>query len=82
MILNSLLTETQKSKIKDLEILNPNIEKEYKNDKESRLDIKAKLDNENLVNIEVQIQYEKNIDKRTLYYWSKIYSQQLNTGSA
>jgi len=80
--LNSLLAETQKSKIKDLEILNPNIEKEYKNDKESRLDIKAKLDNENLVNIEVQIQYDKNIDKRTLYYWSKIYSQQLNTGSA
>ena len=45
--------------------------------KGSRLDIAARLDGE-LVNLEVQIRHEPGYLKRTLYYWSLLYSTSLD----
>jgi len=78
--LNSLEVEAQKEKIVDLRIVSNANEKRFKRDKSSSMDIKAMLDNGNYVNIEVQILPFENMPQRSLYYWSKIYSDQLKQG--
>ncbi len=48
--------------------------------KVSILDIKAKMNDKTQVNIEVQVVKQDFINKRSLYYWSKMYSNQLKVG--
>ena len=43
-------------------------------DKVGILDIRAKIDNEINCNIEIQVVDRKNIEKRILFYWSKMYN--------
>ncbi len=62
-------------KLKDTDINKDSIE-----DKFSRLDVKAITSNGEHINVEIQLKNEYNMIKRTLYYWSKIYSEQLNEG--
>lgn len=66
--------------IKTVEIKNTDIEKEFSDAKFSRLDVKAKTDKGELINIEIQIKNEHNMKERSLYYWSKIFSEQMLTG--
>ncbi|WP_283705000.1 Rpn family recombination-promoting nuclease/putative transposase [Clostridium perfringens] len=66
------------SPIQDVKILNNDLDKEHNNDKFSRLDIKAKTNNGELINIEIQVKNEYNMIQRTLYYWSRIYTDQLS----
>jgi predicted transposase/invertase (TIGR01784 family) len=49
-------------------------------DKLGILDIRAKTAKGEQLNIEVQLVNQYNMDKRTLFYWSKIYSEQLREG--
>jgi len=66
--------------IVNLEIKNPYNEKSFKQDKLSILDIKALGANKNWYLIEMQMLRHEFFDSRALYYWSKVYSEQLNTG--
>ncbi|MGU8157504.1 Rpn family recombination-promoting nuclease/putative transposase, partial [Clostridium perfringens] len=43
----------------------------------SRLDVKATTSNKEHINIEIQVKNEYNMIQRTLYYWSKMYSEQI-----
>lgn len=43
-------------------------------DKVGILDIKAKIDNKINCDIEMQVVDRKNIEKRILFYWSKMYN--------
>ena len=63
--------------IQEVEIKNNDIDKEYIEDKFSRLDIKATTNNKEHINIEIQVKNEYNMIQRTLYYWSKMYSEQI-----
>lgn len=63
--------------IKEVEIKNNDIDKEFIEDKFSRLDIKAITSNKEHINIEIQVKNEYNMIQRTLYYWSKMYSEQI-----
>ncbi|MGL6105069.1 Rpn family recombination-promoting nuclease/putative transposase [Romboutsia sp.] len=63
--------------ITSVEILNTDVEKEFLDDKFSRLDIRAKTNKNHIVNIEIQVKNEYNIIKRSLYYWSKLYTNQM-----
>ena len=74
--LNAVLK--QKNKIVEVEIKNSDIEKAYIEDKFSRLDVKAKTNNKEIINIEIQLKNEYNMIQRSLYYWSKLYEDQLN----
>ncbi len=56
------------------------INKDSIKDKFSRLDVKAITSNGEHINIEIQLKNEHNMVKRSLYYWSKLYSEQLNEG--
>ena len=81
-ILISFLNATLKPKdlITSVEIKNTDLNKGYIEDKFSRLDVKATTSNEEIFNIEIQLKNEYNMIKRSLYYWSKLYSEQLNEG--
>jgi predicted transposase/invertase (TIGR01784 family) len=65
--------------VADLTILNPYNAKSFRNDKLSILDIKAKGMDGKRFNIEIQISDEADYDKRALYYWAKLYTEQLKT---
>ena len=59
------------------QLLNPYNAKNFKKDKLSILDIKAKGMDGKRFNIEIQISDEADYNKRALYYWAKLYTEQL-----
>ena len=79
-ILISFLNATlkPKKKIVNVDIMKTDIEKQYLDDKYSRLDVKATTSNNEIINIEIQLKNENNMVKRSLYYLSKMYEEQLN----
>ena len=79
-ILISFLNATlkPKKKIVSVDINKTDIEKQYIEDKYSRLDVKATTSNDEIINIEIQLKNENNMIKRSLYYLSKMYEEQLN----
>lgn len=66
--------------ISNVEIRNSDLEKEFLDDKFSRLDIKARTNKNEIINIEIQLKNEYNMIKRSLYYWSKMFEGQLTEG--
>ena len=81
-ILISFLNAVLKPKkpIVSVEIKNSDLEKEYIEDNFSRLDVKALTSNKEIINIEIQLKNEYNMIQRSLYYWSKLYEEQLSEG--
>ena len=81
-ILISFLNAVLKPKkpIVSVEIKNSDLEKENIEDKFSRLDVKALTSNKEIINIEIQLKNEYNMIQRSLYYWSKLYEEQLSEG--
>lgn len=69
-----------KNNITDVEIKNTDIDKSYIEDKFSRLDVKAATSKNEIINIEIQLKNEYNMIQRSLYYWSKLYEEQLEEG--
>ena len=76
--LNSVLKP--KNLISKVEIKNTDIEKHFVEDKFSRLDVKAETNTGEIINVEIQLKNEYNMIKRSLYYWSKLYEEQLSEG--
>ena len=56
------------------------LEKDLFDEKIGILDIKAKLDNHVLCDIEMQVVNHRNTEKRILFYWSKLYSSGIKSG--
>ena len=56
------------------------LEKDLRDDKVGILDIKAKLNNKITCNLEMQVVKYSNIEKRILYYWSKLYTSGIREG--
>ena len=80
-ILKDLLHSILQIKIKSLEVMaDTNLERELESNKLGILDIKAKIDNETIVNIEIQIINRYNMIERTLFYWSGLYYNVLQKG--
>ena len=81
-VLISFLNATLKPKeeIVSVDLKNTDIEKEYVKDKFSRLDVKATTNKNETINIEIQLKDEHNMIQRTLYYWSKLYEEQIGEG--
>lgn len=78
--LNAVFKPAPGKELTDIEILNPYIDKEALSDKLSILDIRARTAGGTLINIEIQLINRFNMEKRTLYYWSKMYAGQLSEG--
>ena len=76
--LNAILKPV--NKITSVEIKGTDLEKQFIDDKYSRLDIKAETNNNEIINIEIQLKNEYNMIKRSLYYLAKMYEEQLGEG--
>ena len=74
-LINSIVSK--EDQVVDVTLLNPYNPKNFKNDKLSILDIKATGETGKRFNIEIQITDEADYDKRALYYWAKLYTEQL-----
>ncbi len=75
------LTGLLKISIKEIEIKEEvNLLKLANDEKGGRLDLQARLDNGNIVNIEMQIKNEHDIIERSTIYASKVVSKELKAG--
>lgn len=80
-ILKSLLQAILKIDIAEVEIRRDReLKKKHKNDKLGIIDIKAIIHDQIKVNIEMQVRNEYNIGKRSFFYLSKLYSEDLSKG--
>ena len=80
-ILKNFLSAILQIEIKSIEVItDANLEKELENNKLGILDIEAKLDENTIVNIEMQVINRYNMLERTLFYWSGIYYNILQKG--
>ena len=81
-ITKNLLQSIIPDKIDEIELdSNPITEKDLLDDKVGILDIKAKLNKGNVnCDIEMQVADQKDIEKRILFYWSKMYIQTISSG--
>ena len=80
--LNSVFEDSGEPLIADVEILNPFLEKEALSDKLAVLDVKARTESGTLINVEVQLWNHQDMEKRTLYYWAKLFQSQLKEGDS
>jgi len=77
VFLNAILKRTGRQAIKEIAFDTQEVGAEYQGDKQSRLNILVRTQNNELINIEVQLTNQYDMAKRTLYYWSRIYNLQL-----
>ena len=75
----SALLEIPRGDIRKIEIQNVELPPEELEGKFSRLDLKLNVDDQ-IVNVEMQVNYEPDFRERTLFYWSKIYGSDLKAG--
>lgn len=74
-LINSIVSK--EDQVSEVTLLNPYNPKHFKRDKLSIVDIKARNSEGKRFNIEIQISDEADYDKRALYYWAKLYTEQL-----
>ena len=79
-LLNAVLGSTIPEPITEVELRNPFNDKESLDDKLSIFDIKARDGSGRWYNIEMQMAAFEFYPKRVLYYWSRLYHQQLKEG--
>ncbi|MGR8934557.1 MAG: Rpn family recombination-promoting nuclease/putative transposase [Gammaproteobacteria bacterium] len=77
-LINAVLNE--EPHIAEIELKNPYNLADYRAGKLSILDIKARDGNGRRLNIEMQISEDLNFDKRAIYYWAKLVTDQLSEG--
>ena len=78
--LNAILNPSLGHTIQDLQFSNTEMSPEHDHDKLTRLDVACVLDSGEQVDVEVQVANEKNMARRTLYYWAQMYLMSLPAG--
>jgi predicted transposase/invertase (TIGR01784 family) len=79
--LNAVLKRPKKEKLKSVEIIeNKSLSADIIGGKSCVLDVLAVLENGDKVNVEVQLRNLGNMDKRSLYYWSREFVKGLTSG--
>ena len=78
--LNSILDRDANNYFTDITFLDKDNEPETIDDKLSKLDIRADMNDGTQIEIEVQVLPFKLMAERSLYYWSKMYAEQLGKG--
>jgi predicted transposase/invertase (TIGR01784 family) len=78
--LNAVLAGELAAPINEVEILNPYNEREFRDDKLSIVDVKARDQAGRLYQIEIQLLNVPDLPARILYGWADLYSAQLQDG--
>lgn len=73
------LLDIPRESIRKIIMDNVELAPEYYDQKFSRLDLKLDVDSR-IINIELQVNRESFFKERTLFYWSKLYSEELGAG--
>ena len=80
-ITKKLIEDVIGEKVETIELeQTPYLWGEQINDKVGIIDIRAKINNKNPIDIEMQIVDNHDIEKRLLFYWSKLYLKQIERG--
>lgn len=69
-----------RSEIKETEIINSAFWKRRRKDKQGIVDIRIRLNNDRIINIEIQVLHYDHWDKRQLFYLSKMYVENARRG--
>jgi predicted transposase/invertase (TIGR01784 family) len=77
-LINAIVSEDEQ--VVEVELKNPYNLADYHAGKMSILDIKAKSEKGRWFNVEMQISEDYNFDKRAIYYWAKLVTEQLSEG--
>jgi predicted transposase/invertase (TIGR01784 family) len=77
-LINAIVSEQEQ--VVEVELKNPYNLADYRAGKMSILDIKAKSEAGRWFNVEMQISEDYNFDKRAIYYWAKLVTEQLGEG--
>ena len=80
-LLNAILNRSGKRAIQEIQFKNSEIVPFYEDDKLTRLDIFCITEDETKIDVEVQIINKKDMERRSLYYWSQMYLMGLNKGA-
>jgi len=79
--LNAVLAPSGRKPVETVDILDKKIyTKDVIGGKSCSLDVRAVLSDGSRVNIEVQVRDKKNMDRRSLFYWGKMYAETLQSG--
>ena len=79
--LNAVLDADDRKKLVSLEIVdNKELTKEMISDKSGRLDVRAKTADGMQLDIEVQLTNQHNMEKRTMFYWGKLFLEGIKQG--
>jgi predicted transposase/invertase (TIGR01784 family) len=79
--LNAVLDKKDRDRLVTLEIVdNKELTRELINDKTGILDVRAKTEDGTQIDIEVQLTNQHNMDKRTLFYWGKLFNEKIAKG--
>ena len=79
--INAVLGKTGDDRFTSVEIIeNKSFTPKVIGDKASILDVRAVLQGKAKVNIEVQVRNQRNMDRRSLFYWSREYAESLEAG--
>ena len=72
--------------ILEVTLTNPEMPSDYSDGKLVRLDLSVRLrksdNSETLINVELQVNSQSYFKKRTLFYWSKLYTSELHSGES
>ncbi len=77
-LINAIVSEQEQ--VVEVTLKNPYNLADYRAGKMSILDIKARSENNRWFNVEMQISEDYNFDKRAIYYWAKLVTEQLSEG--
>jgi len=64
----------------DIELLNPFVLQEFRGDKFGILDVKVRTKRGRKIDVEIQVEFLPSLDKRELYYRSKLVTEQIGSG--
>ena len=79
-LLDAVLIPEGAAPIDEIDILNPESQIEWRNDKHPVMDLKVRDKKGKLYHVEVQVANEKFFAERVLYYWSRLSASQLESG--
>ena len=80
VFLNAVLQKTGRDTIREVVFIDQEVGGQFVEDKQSRLDIVVRTQTGDLINVEMQLSNQNDMVKRTLYYWSRLFSEQLRRG--
>lgn len=76
----SAVLRMSKEDLENLQILNNEITKDYQEERKGILDVRVRTREGKQIDIEVQVLPLKMMEERTLFYWSKMYTSQIEAG--